>query len=248
MIIKHNSPRKTPDLYSEELYNEICSDLGVQDNQQKIYFKETIEQAALFLIKIWQKNPKKLTDGEEKAELKRLAKSLKKTRKILDELCNKEHLGKFRLFGAMNLNKTPDEIETTKILKEILGSYHTNTQAISFAFEALEKTALNAVKNNCVFERENKKTTIVLQWIWKFSDDWEEISNIRFAKGVDYNSPSMRILKKMIDPINEELLGKKPEDESEKKITDSMIEQAVIMHKQYQKDHPEEKNDMGDFI
>ncbi len=82
MIIRHSPPRKTPDLYSDDLYDGICVGLGVQDEQQKIYFKETIERAALSLIKAWKENPQKFTDSEEKYELKRLAKSLKKSRTV----------------------------------------------------------------------------------------------------------------------------------------------------------------------
>ena len=157
MIIKHWPPQKTPDLYSEELYNEICNDLGVRDDKQKGYFKETLERAALSLIRNWKDNPKRLTNAQEKYELKRLENSLRKAHNILDKLCNEEHLGRFRLFGGFKLERSEEEQKQMAILKEVFGDYHKNPMAISLALEALEKTALHhcQIRNIEAFKTES---------------------------------------------------------------------------------------------
>ena len=232
MITKYSPPRKTPNLYSDELYNEICDDLKVKESEQKLYFKETIERAAVSLLESKQRNKDRLTDSQEKSELLRLANSLQKSQKIFNSLFAPSQMTRFRVFTSIKPKKTKREEENEKILREIFGQYHANPDAINLALKALEETFRDAQKHYYSFGKENK-TNLVLQWLWYFSDDWVEISNIRFAKNQDYDSPSLRVLKKLIKPINSLLI-------EEDKITESMLEQAVIKHKKYKDKHPQE--------
>lgn len=196
MIIKHGPKRETPDIYSKETYNQICDALGIKDNQQKIYFKETLERAALSFIKQQKRNNNRLTNYKEKDEFKKLAKSLNKTRKIFDKLCNSEQMSNYRFFDVFNLNDKKDSFNNP----------FANSKEISEFFKALENQAIQT-KDNIYFFGKSNKTQLTLNWLWRFSDDWEEISDVTISEGrydekeLKYVSPAMRVLDILAKPL-----------------------------------------------
>lgn len=239
MITYYSSDRKTPDVYTQKDYSEICIALGVSDEAQKKYFKETIERSAVYLLEAKKSNVDRLTENQEKTELQRLADSLKKSREIFDDLCSPEQKTYFRIFSPLKVKKKKHEEAIQETLDEVFGKYSKKYQGISAGLFALEQLILNAKSNPYVFGKDNG-SDIVLRWLWGFSDDWEEISSVKFAKGNEYDSPCSRILQKMIDPINARLPLKQ-------RVTSSTLDTVVIKHNNYKKAHPEEFDGTGYF-
>lgn len=226
MKIKWSSHRTTLDLYSNNDFEDICKKLDISNSENKKLFKECVEEAARDFIKWKKDNSKKLTPAQETKAFKKLAKHLNKSKKAYENISEKSQLSIFRFFDGLNKCKTKHIEE-----KEVLLNCATDKRiilkspAIKNILEILEGAALEAAEQPPVFLKKNK-THLVLQWLWSFSDEWEEISEIKISEGrydekeTKYISPAMAILDQLAEPLD---------------ISNSQIAEAIKIYREKKK-------------
>lgn len=206
MITDYGLPRKTPDLYSSELYEEICSELNIKDHLHKKYFKETIERAALSFLNSKEKNDVRFTKVEEKKELQKLSSYLKKSNDLYKKISDRSQMTSFRLLEGLQKSEISHNETKEVIMALVYDGIFVNSKAIGNILSVLLQASENAIESDYAFSRENK-TELVLQWLWFFSNDWEEISKMTISEGrydealLKYDSPAMRILDKLAKPL-----------------------------------------------
>ena len=220
-------PRKEPNLYSEELITEILKDLKFKDLSKREDFHENLERAANRFMKSKEKNAVKLTKAAQTRSLKELAKHLKKSKQAYIKISKISRSSIFRFYEGLRNCETEHSKEKDLIYDYATDEYILKPERIEHILEVLEKAALEAVQQRPVFIKRNK-TILVLNWLWNFSDEWEECSDIkisegRFEEGLDnpkYDSPAMRILEKIAAPLD---------------ITNSQIAEAIKMFREHKK-------------
>lgn len=226
MKIKWSHPRNTPDLYSDSDFANICKKLGISNSKNKKLFKECVERAAQDFIK-WQKdNSKKLTLSQETKALEKLAQHLKKSKKAYEVISEESQMSVFRFFHGFKNLKNKHKSEKEFLLNYIIeDGYFLKPEKIKNILEMLENVALEASKQPSIFLKKNK-TNLVLQWLWGFSDEWEELSGIKISEGrygekeLKYISPAMEVLDELAVPL---------------KISNSQIAEAIKVYREKKK-------------
>lgn len=221
------SPRKSPDLYSELSYAEICTKLGVKDQEKKSAFKEVIEWAAQEHLLRSTLNQKKLTDRAEEKAFQELSKHLNRSIKAYEAIAEHSRFSIFRFFEGLENLETENKREKATIQSLSHDGIIIHKETIKNLLKVLEEASMCAAKGRPIFQKHNK-TDLVFSWIWSFSDEWEEISEITISEGRSedglYVSKAMSVLGMMAAPINQNL----PKDSQ---ISNSMIAEAIKIYR-----------------
>ncbi len=206
MKTKWFPPRKTPDLHSEKDFLRICEKLGISDLEIQADFKECVEEASATYLESRVRNQNRFTEKQEENELERLASYLKKSRDIYRKISNESQMGIFRfLEGFKNANTKYDK-EKRAISALSHNGIFINSSAIEGILDVLYMSAREAINSDYIFSKSNK-TDLVLQWLWEFSDEWQECSDVTISEGrydetlMKYDSPAMRILDVLAEPL-----------------------------------------------
>lgn len=225
-MITFKTPRNASDLYSKNHFSSICDRLGVSDPKQQEMFKELIERGSQDFLKRQKDNSKKLTPTQETKAFKKLAQHLNKSKKAYAEIAEVSHMSVFRFFKGLSETETKHMEEKSFILDSATDNkIFLKPNVIKNILEILEEAAIEASNQSPIFLKKNK-TNLVLQWIWYFSDEWEEISDIKISEGrydekeLKYVSPAMQILDELAKPLG---------------ITNSQIAEAIKVYREKKK-------------
>lgn len=196
---------------------------------------DLLEKAAsefLFNVSVQSRLTKKQTDPK----FKQLANYMQKTGKLFDEVT------KNSLSGVSDLGRGIFSLDKENPHKERLydlyhsHEYFTTTENISSLFYTLEEVFLKASDpNNKGHLTSWDKTEQVLSWLCRIAEFWEVNSKVKISEGkhtvleaesddeedvkTGNDSPALRILMLMAQPLNEQI--------EHWKITNSMLTQAI---------------------
>lgn len=233
-MIRYKTPRKTPDLYSDELFSEIYTAFKPKSHADEEVFKECLERAAESFLRNKSDNNKRFTEKRQEEEFQKLSNYLRKAKEKYLETTNSAQMGSFRFMSALGSLKpsTKKHEEHKRLLFSIVqDGYFQYPENIGVLLEVLEQAALETKNQDYIFAKKDK-TSLVLVWLWKFSDVWDEYSSITLSEGRyeegKYRSKAMEILEAIIAPINAKLDGKD-------KITNSQIAEAIITYREKKK-------------
>lgn len=241
-MIKYSPARKSKDIYSNELASEIANDLGINEADKISALKEILEEAYLYYVDAKLRQSRQATSKKEDKELLRFSKNLEKSIKILEKLFETSTGSSFRIINEIKNLKTIHEKEQAAILNLIReNKFCIYSDRIISLLDIIAVSAKNASKADHIFEKETD-TEIVFFWMSNFIDFWEAFSKIRISEGRYegegiYDSPALRIIEKIIKPLNNHI-----SDSS--KITLSLVSEAI---KLYRRDHDPE-TDFNPFI
>ncbi len=210
-MIKFFPERKTPDLYHSDIVNEIFLEIGLQTDEHKHDLKEILEHAAVGFIKSWKAEKLKQTEAQDLKAIEKTLPYLKKCKAIYETI------------------DTDNGFISTGFGVKPAVFYKPNkyAEALNKIIEDTEAVLIDPMRTS------NKtKTRLILNWIWEFSDLWEE-SNITLSEGRceengEYKSQAMNILVKMMSPIKNHI-------EDPTTITSSMIAEALKENRLYNK-------------
>lgn len=217
------------DIYSPEIVSEIAEMLGVDDQYKISQLKDLLEHQADGYFWSIARNDKKHTFKQELAEWERLSRSLNKSKKILSSLIGQGT--SFRLHGALKDSSNLSRAAIC-IRENVYHDYIAQTSFITDILEELEAISARAADENNKYvtaSKSNDTTALVLNWLYMIMDFWFQNSDIHISEGKDgYVSPSMKILNKMVKPINDNLTYSY---RNKYEITHSKLAQAIIKYR-----------------
>jgi hypothetical protein len=224
-MIKFYPAIKTPDLYSSELINEIYIDLGLGAEEQKTDLKEYMEHSAADYIRRSEEESHSLTRKQEDKKINQIANHLRKSIKLFKEIPDaKPSRVRFPLS-----QREKDELEQADVPvpERNWGTYPLGKYKESIAY--IEEMLREMTEENVNRFSNSTKTTLVLQWLWYFSDFWDEHSSVTLSEGRfnadKYESSAISILTKMIGPINEQI------SDVNCRITNSLLAEAIVAYR-----------------
>lgn len=223
-MIKFFPPRKSKDIYSIGLISEIANDLGIKDPEKISDLKEILEQASLSYQKSKKNQARQYTETKEDKELIRFSKSIEKSHRILKDLFDVSLGSSFRFIDSIRNLKTA-HLKEKSALYELIHEkeFFIDKKTILSLLEIISLSAKSATKSDHIFTKQTD-TEIVFNWLCEFSDFWEAFSKITISEGREYDSPAIRIIIKIIEPINKTVIAKDI-------ITPSLISEAIRIHR-----------------
>lgn len=170
---------------------------------QKILMK-AIEQATENYLESQKRHEKRFPEKKENEKLKQFENYLKKAKKAYIELSEDSEDSIFRLHAGLKNSKNKD---VNKLEKEILEKLISQNgilkpEKIKNILEVLENSAKQAQKEEYQLQKLNR-TQQALFWLWGFSEEWEEYTDITLSEGrydetlQKYDSPAIRILEEL---------------------------------------------------
>jgi hypothetical protein len=223
-MIRYIPARKSKDIYSNELVAEIAKDLGINEDDKINTLKEILERAYLDYQKNKQRQSKQGTNKKEDKELLRFLKSMEKSVKILEELFETSLGSGFRILRAIKSLDTIHEEERAALLLLIYKEGpRIKTNTINNILNVISNSCKNALSQRHTFEKQTD-TVIVFFWMANFIDFWEAFSEIKISEGREYVSPALRIIEKMIKPLNENI-------DRDYRITLSLVSEAIKLYR-----------------
>lgn len=223
---------KMADLYSDEVINEIHSDLKMESLDIKADLKKLLERSAQEFVSRKQAQKSQFTEGEEIKKLHQLAKSLNKSNSLFTEISETSRLSIFRFYEGLDNCRANSPQTKQVMLDNCYDGFFLRKKFISEVLNVLECAALEATKDHQFRFSKSNNTNLVLHWLWSFSDFWDEYSMVTLSEGRwedgKYDSPAMKILDKIIAPLNLHL----PDAD---RITSSQLAEAIKLYRDKKK-------------